>query len=269
MGELGLLLLLGLIQGLTEFLPISSSGHLVLAGAYLPGGDQLQHDATLEVMLHVGTLIAVLAYYRADIFGLARGVFGGGVDPLAQRRLCLWLVLASIPAGIVGVGFEEQIGAFFGAPTFAAGMLLVTAAVLAASVLVRGPGRGLDGLGARAALLIGCAQAIAILPGISRSGATIVAGLALGLSMPAAATFSFLLSIPATGGAILLKSAGVGEQIVARPGPALVGVTASALVGFASLGFLAWLGRARRLWWFAPYCAAVGIAGLIAGFSAS
>lgn len=265
MGALGLFILLGLIQGLTEFLPVSSSGHLVLAREYLPGGNALAQDASVEVLLHLGTLLAVLAYYRREVFGLAAGALGRGPEPGAQRQLLVWLVLASLPAGILGVAFESRIESAFAVPDFASAMLLVTAAILALSARCGTEGRKLQDIGAGTAFLIGCAQAVAILPGVSRSGSTIVAGLALGLSVQTAATFSFLLSIPAVAGAIVLKSPELLHEGVAEPAAAIAGVLVSGAVGFASLGFLAFIGRSRRLWWFSPYCAALGIAGLLAG----
>lgn len=261
---LALLLLLAALQGLTEFLPVSSSGHLVLARELLPGGDALPEDATVEILLHAGTLIAVLAFYRREVRALAAGLLGLGGDVAGQRRLFGLLVLGSLPAAIVGLGFEERIASIFAHPGFAASALLVTAGFLYWSRRFPAGGRGLDALDARLALAIGVAQAFAILPGISRSGATIVAGLALGLSMPAAATFSFLLSIPAIGGACVLLAPQLDLERTGGPAVSAAAVIASALVGLASLGLLVRLGRARRLWWFAPYCALAGIAALIA-----
>lgn len=263
-GVLGLLLLLAAIQGLTEFLPVSSSGHLVLGRSLLPGGDALPQDATVEVLLHAGTLIAVLAFYRREVRALLAGLCGFGGDVAGQRRLAAWLVIGSLPAALVGLGFEARIDEMFAHPSFAASALLVTGGLLLWSRRFPAEGRGLDALDAKLALAIGLAQAIAILPGISRSGATIVAGMALGLSLPAAATFSFLLSIPAVGGACALKLPEVDFAVTGGVATAAAAVVASALVGLASLGLLVRLGRARRLWWFAPYCGAVGIAGLFA-----
>ncbi len=265
MGLLGLLLILALIQGLTEFLPVSSSGHLVLGRSYLPGGERLPDDATVEILLHVGTLLAVCVFYRREILRLAAGALGRGPEPGTQRRLLGLLLLGSLPAGIVGIGFEEKIQESFGSPNLTSAMLLVTGAVLWWSRRFRDRGIELDAMGPAAALAIGCAQACAILPGISRSGSTIVIGLAVGLSAASSTTFSFLLSIIAVGGAILLEADAVLAFARAEPAQSAAGVATSALVGFLALGLLVWIGRNRRLWIFAPYCWAAGLAGLVWG----
>lgn len=262
MGVIGLLLILAILQGLTEFLPVSSSGHLVLARSYLPGGERLASDARVEVLLHVGTLLAVLFFYRREVLALMAGALGRGPEPGAQRRLLGLLVLGSVPAAVIGLGLEHQIEAIFAAPVYAAAFLLVTGTFLWLSRRLPDGRLELPDLSARTALLIGCVQALAILPGISRSGSTIVAGLALGLSSPAAATYSFLLSIPAVGGAILLRGGDLLDFCGTEPLAAAVGVSVSGLVGLASLGLLVWIGRSRRLWWFAPYCWLLGGLGL-------
>lgn len=265
MGPLALLLLLAVVQGLTEFLPVSSSGHLVLARALLPGGERLPADATIEILLHLGTLIAVLAFYRREVFALAKGVLGLGGEVAAQRRLFGLLLLASLPAGFVGLGLQAPIERVFAHPGFAAGALAVTGGFLWWSRRLPVGGAGLEALGPRLALAIGAAQAFAILPGISRSGATIVAGMALGLAVPAAATFSFLLSIPAVGGATALLLPQLELASIGGAGAAAAAVAASGLTGLLALGLLVRLGRARRLWCFAPYCwlaSAAALAGM-------
>lgn len=262
MGVIGLLLILAVLQGLTEFLPVSSSAHLVLARSYLPGGERLASDARVEVLLHVGTLLAVLFFYRRELLALAAGALGRGAEPAGQRRLLGLLAIGTLPAALIGVGFRSQIEETFALPVLASAMLLVTGSFLWRSRRWPEGRRELLDLSVRSALLIGCAQAFAILPGISRSGATIVAGLALGLSNPAAATYSFLLSIPVIGGAILLDGSKLIEFCREEPAGAAVGVLVSALVGLASLGLLVWIGRSRRLWCFAPYCWVLGAAGL-------
>lgn len=264
MGFLGLLLILAAVQGLTEFLPVSSSGHLVLSAALIPGGDALPHDATVETLLHLGTLLAVLVFYRREILALAAGTLGMGGRVAEQRRLFGLLVLGSLPAAVVGLGFERQIEAIFAHPGFSAAALFVTGGLLLWSRRLPAGGDPLERADARVALGVGLAQAVAILPGISRSGSTIVAGLALGLSLPAAATFSFLLSIPAVSGAVLLESGEFDAASVGGAGNMLAAIAVSAAVGFCALGLLVWIGRARRLWWFAPYCFLAGAAALAA-----
>ncbi|MDP6368614.1 MAG: undecaprenyl-diphosphate phosphatase [Planctomycetota bacterium] len=281
MGPLALLLILSLLQGLTEYLPVSSSGHLVLARLFLPGGERLPNDATVEVWLHLGTLGAVLVFYRREILNILAGLLGRGPDVAGERRLALYIILGSIPAAIVGLGLEEAIEATFAGPGAAACGLLVTGTFLWASRWLGasqnatagtgatcaapghdGPSSG-TALCARLALIIGCAQALAILPGISRSGATIVTALYLGLTIERAAAFSFLLSIPAVGGAAILKL----PDLMAQPLEAGAGATAGQLflallctflVGLAALKLLLRIARSRRLHWFAPYCWTVG-----------
>jgi len=260
---LALLLILAVVQGLTEFLPVSSSGHLVLARALLPGGDALPDDATVEVVLHLGTLAAVLVFYRRTLMALASGCLGFGTEVKAQRRLAALILLGSLPAGIVGMGLESTVKEIFGHPGVAAAALLVTGGILFWSRRFPSEGRSLSELSLRIALVVGIAQAFAILPGISRSGSTIVVGMAMGLSLPAAASFSFLLFIPAITGASVLT---VPELDIASVGGwTAVGaaVSVSALVGLASLGLLVKLGKTRRLWWFAPYCWLAGLAALV------
>jgi len=263
MSTLALVLLLAALQGVTEYLPVSSSGHLVLARSFVPGGEQLASDAALEVWLHLGTVLAVCVYYRRELVRLVTGIFGRGEHPGEQRHLAAMLVLASLPAAIVGIGFQHQIEALFAGPLPAASALLLTGLVLAVSPNLGGSERRLRSVGVQVALLVGLVQALAIMPGISRSGMTIVAGMALGLTAQSSATFSFLLSIPAILGAALLKV----PQIGASDLDALTlgaGLATSFGVGLASLVFLVHVAKRRRLHWFAPYCFALGGAGILA-----
>ncbi|MEW6072931.1 MAG: undecaprenyl-diphosphate phosphatase, partial [Planctomycetota bacterium] len=190
---LGTLALLALLQGLTEFLPVSSSGHLVLAQAALG----LREPAlAIDVALHGGTLLAVLAVYRADLRSIARDALQG------RPRELLLLAVGSLPAAGVGIGLRSFVEEAFASPRLAAAGLLATALILGVGEAGRRR-RARAGTAAAAvpgyaaALAIGTAQAVAILPGVSRSGSTIAAGLLLGLAPPAAARFYFLRSIPA------------------------------------------------------------------------
>jgi len=240
----------GLIQGLTEFLPMSSSGHLVLVPAIF-GFDEPSLAAS--VMLHVGTLLAVLAYYRRDLLKLLHL----RSDPEA-RRILLLLVVGTIPAAIIGLTLDGPIEAIFSEPWLAAVALMVTGVVLAFAMLVgRGlrrlpEGRWTDGL------VVGLAQAFALLPGISRSGMTITAGMAQGFSRAEAARFAFLLSIPAIGGAGLID----GIDLARTGGfswDLLVGMAVAAVVGYLAIaGLIRVLVRVGLLP-FALYCLAAGI----------
>jgi len=245
-------ILLGILQGLTEFLPVSSSGHLVLAQELLAGFNG--PAAAFDVLLHGGTLAAVLIYFRHDLFqmfrDLARPSEGGW-------RLPAFLVIGSIPAGIVGVFFADVVESFFSAPGVASGGLLVTGCVLAAAWTMRGKGtRSLADLTVWTVLLVGLAQALAIVPGISRSGSTIAMGMFLGFSGKEAARFSFLLSIPAIAGALLLESGVFSRGGI--PAIYLAGALAAALTGWASVAFLMKLLDRENLLPFAVYCLALG-----------
>jgi len=262
LGPLFLILVLAVLQGLTEYLPVSSSGHLVLGKEFLPGGEQLAANASLEVLLHVGTLLAVLLFYRKRFGRLVAGFFGKGNDVLEQRRLAGKLVLATMPAVLVGFSIRNSLDGLFGSPYPAAMALLFTGCILWSSRRLPAEGKSLEQLSWKEALLIGASQAFAILPGISRSGTTIVVGLRLGLSAEAAAAFSFLLSIPAVLGAAVLKL----PELETTDGLDLttlgLAVGTSFFVGWAALGLLVWITKRGKLHLFAPYCWMLGLAAL-------
>jgi undecaprenyl-diphosphatase len=266
-GSLASTVWLAVIQGLTEFLPISSSGHLVLGSALLGVEEGVQFQT---VALHVGTLLAVLAVYRRDLLRLVDDARGG-----RWRELGL-LAVGTVPAVVVGLGLHDFLSGLFESPTAAAIGLILTACILVAGERARRRSRralppGVAGEEKRlswpAALGIGCAQAFAILPGVSRSGSTIAAGLGCGLDARQAARFSFLLSIPAIGGAALLEGLSALEgDVGAVPWSELgIGMAVSAVVGWASLRvLLAFLGRGV-FHGFAVYCAALGVGWLLFG----
>ena len=190
---------LGILQGATEFLPVSSSGHLVLAQAWLrmaaPG-------AALDVALHVGTLAAIVVMLRADLAQLVRGV--AGRDPLARRLLGL-LAVGSLPAALLGGIVGTALAAWLFRPALAAVGFLATT-VLLASTPSPGPGmRGLERVALADVVVVGMAQAAALLPGLSRSGSTMVAARWCGLSPDAASRLSFLMALPVTAGAAVLE----------------------------------------------------------------
>jgi len=251
--------LLAVIQGLTEFLPVSSSGHLVLLGSALGVEES---GLLLPVALHFGTLLAVLAVYWGSILGTLRDLIGG------RPRYLLLVLLGSVPAGVVGVLFEDWFAQRFADPRAAAWGLLGTSAILLAcdAVRQRRRQRPAGALRPSDALAIGIAQAVAILPGVSRSGSTIGAGLALGLAPAEAARFSFLLSVVAVGGATLLEARDtLGAEDPSAPGVGLLllGVALSAVVGWLALRLLlAFLARGI-LRWFAFYCATLGLCYLL------
>jgi undecaprenyl-diphosphatase len=246
---------LGALQGLTEFLPVSSSGHLVLARALLglrsPG-------ASLEAWLHLGTLAAVVTAYRRSLGTLARAVRpGGDAATRVARRGLVALGVASLPAAVVGLGGRTALEATFAAPGVVAAGLVATSCVLA-SLAFAPTGGAAQGAGevpappTVAAVVVGLAQAAALVPGVSRSGATIAAARWLGLGPEQAAAFSFVLSIPAVAGAAALELAGHGaSQLVAAP--ALAGAATAGAVGYAALAVVRRMLVRDRLWLFAPY----------------
>lgn len=259
-------LILGMVQGLTEFLPISSSAHLVLVPAAL-GWEQ--PSLPYLVMLHAATLLALLIYFRRELLQLARGIFRPG----PERKLAGLLVLATVPAAVIGVLFEKQLTDALGEPVQVAVQLVITGVLLIiAELLARRKGADREeGLGTaamaqevtwRSALLIGFSQALAIIPGISRSGATISAGLFAGMSRPLAARFSFLLAVPILLGTSIFE---VPKLSANGPGTAalVVGFLAASVTGYLSIaGMIAFLQR-RGLMPFAAYCIIAGLAGAI------
>lgn len=239
--------LLGFLQGATEFLPVSSSGHLVmgqsLLGLSLPG-------LGFEVALHLATLLSVLIVYRARLASLARGLIDR--DRAAVRYVGL-ILAASVPAALVGIGFESRFERLFDVPAVTGWALIVTGFVLWSSrgALAREP-RSRPGLAD--AVLMGVAQAVAIVPGISRSGTTVVTGLWRGVDPEEAAAFSFIMSIPAIAGAALLKlpelrTGASGVQDMAL----LLGATVACVTGVLAIRTFVAMLRHRSFWRFAPY----------------
>jgi undecaprenyl-diphosphatase len=245
-------LVLGLVQGLTELLPISSSGHLIVV-PWLGDWDYLkEHEAfnqTFDVALHLGTLVAVVGYFWRDLGRLLAAWFG----TLRTRRLetsdervAWFVVVATIPAAVAGLLGEDAIAEHLGEPWQIAIALVVFAGLL--WVADRQPEqKGMGDLGLKAALGVGVAQSIALMPGVSRSGVTITAGRFLGLDRDAAARFSFLLLVPTVLGAVVLK--GVQDVVLGNlppgsTGPFVVGMLAAAGSGLAAISAL--LGYVRR-----------------------
>lgn len=247
---------LGLVQGLTEFLPVSSSGHLVLAQRYLgveaPG-------IVLEVTLHVATALAIVIYFRRRLVTMFAASAGGKRGWL---RFAALIVVASIPAAVVGLGFEDKIELLFESTRLVGGALLFTAAVLITSTFLRRGDAKLAEMSVVAAVVVGLGQALAIAPGVSRSGMTIVAGLAIGLAGAEAATFSFLLSVPAILGAAALEAGNIGTFDGSWLALALAFVIAFA-AGLAAIHVVLASVRGRRFGWFGAYCAVAGLAALL------
>ncbi len=258
-------LLLGAIQGLTEFLPVSSSGHLVLAH-HLMG--YTEPNVFFDIICHVGTLVAVCGYYFTSIRKLGQNAlekpqgswFSKDTWTRNPGRLFVaCVVLASIPTGLIGVLFKDTFEQLFSNPRLVGVALLGTSLAIFSTRWTIPKAKGTLSLGK--SLLIGLAQGIAITPGISRSGSTIATATALGVSKQEAARFSFLLSIPAILGALVLKSRDVVWSALDWT-PLILGFLSSALVGLACLILLLWLVEKGKLHWFAAYTLPVALLAL-------
>lgn len=232
----------GIVQGVTEFLPVSSSGHLIILHHLL----KIRQDFVFDIFVHLGTLFALLAFFYTDIIALFS----------KNKRLLFLILLASIPTAIIGFLGGDIFARLFVNVKSVGAMLLITGIwLLAGDIASRYNKTQKKRPSFFSALLIGFAQGIALIPGISRSGATISSGLICGLTKESAFKFSFLLSIPAVSGALLFKirdfNSGCGFNLI-------VGMLISAIVGFFCLKFLLHLIRKGRFYIFAIYCFVVG-----------
>lgn len=257
-------ILLGLLQGLTEFLPVSSSGHLLLLGNLLGAEAQLE-DTTFAVLVHAATVLATILVFWSEIVRLAKG--GLQFKNNEEGRYILKIILSMIPVGIVGFFFKDQVESLFGGSVrFVGCMLFITAGLLLLTHFVK-PKKQRP-VGFKDAFVIGLAQAVAVVPGISRSGSTIATGMLLGNDKTQLAKFSFLMVlVPIMGEAFL-------ELIGGKFTPAASGIPTAALVaGFLS-AFVAGLFACRvmirivskgKLWWFAIYCALIGTIAIVVG----
>lgn len=246
--------ILGIIQGLTEFLPISSSGHLVLSQELLGVNTQ---GVTFEVIVHVGTLLAILVYFRLRLLTLLKSLFDRNAT---QSRLYIgYLIVGTIPAAIIGLTLENYFEQAFASPVFTSAMLIVTGLVLLSTRLVKQHSKDVTWL---TAVIIGIGQACAILPGISRSGTTISAGIHCKIDPAKAAEFSFLLALPAIGGAAILKSGEIFSQNSANIGPYLLAFVLAFASSLAATHWLFAIIKKGRFDWFAYYCFAAGAVGL-------
>jgi undecaprenyl-diphosphatase len=243
-------LILAVIQGLTEWLPVSSSGHLVITQTVLG----LNPPLIFDVMLHVGTLLVVLAVFRKDIANIIKAVVKRDFET-EEGKLALFIVVGSVPIAIIGFIFYDVIESLF-SNLLAVGLALI----ITGSVLFFSEKRiGNKKMGIRDSLLIGLAQGVAIIPGISRSGITVATGLLRKISKATAFRYSFLLSVPAVIGATVMESKDLvlGNMDMA---PMLLGTTISMIVGYGSLKLLQKIVMNEKFHLFAYYCWTVGIA---------
>jgi undecaprenyl-diphosphatase len=251
---------LAVVQGLTEFLPVSSSGHLVLAGTLF--GAVPEETLPTIIALHVATACAALLFYRREIAGLARGIVSREKEAL---RLALLIVGATAATAVIGLTFKDFLeGLFFSTRAVAASLFATGAILMAASRLPPG-GEAMEEMAWWKALLIGLVQGIAIVPGLSRSGITIAAALFLGLRREEAVKFSFFLLIPATAGATLLEALHVASLGGGNLLQSVAGFLVAAVIGYASiLLVLRWTGSGK-LWYFGVYCWSVAALAAFAG----
>jgi undecaprenyl-diphosphatase len=275
-------IILGIVQGLTEFIPISSTAHLIFAGRLTGLSQSLsaeQMTATIAV-IQLGTLAAVFVYFARDIWAIcfafvrdhlallgvgggpaARESGGGFWSRLSQEARLGWLIfVGSLPIGVVGLAFKDEIeGTFTKNLWVIATMMIVVALLLAAAERFGARRRGMEGLGLRDALAVGCAQVLALIPGASRSGSTMMGGLFAGETRETAARFSFLLSIPAITASGLLEMKEAVEKLPAGSAlPLAVATVVSGLVGYASIWFLLRFLRTHSTGVFIGYRIVVG-----------
>ncbi len=264
-------ILLGVIQGLTEFLPVSSSGHLTIFQALL-GMKNPDANLALSIILHTGTLLAVILYFRAD---LAPYFSARGWQPGPQRRIAELVIAGSIPTALIGLGFKDSFEKLFASPQIVCIAFLITAALLFAADR-RTPnqtsGHGevqsvseltMDTISFASAIIIGIAQGLAITPGISRSGSTIAVAMLLGVAGPEAAKFSFFLMMPAVGGATLLEL----RKLLKSGIPADLDITGAAvggmfsfITGLFALGLLMYILKQQKLRYFSYYLVVFSLA---------
>jgi undecaprenyl-diphosphatase len=244
---------LGALQGLTEFLPVSSSGHLVLANGLF--GIQEPNAVGFVVLVHAGSLLAILAFFWREILSLFT----------TRRRLIPWLIVGTIPAGIAYVALKDPIEGLFQNPSAVGVALLVTGTVLVVSERLAREVRSLDEVSWKDAVVVGVAQSLALVPGISRSGMTVSSGLASGLRRPAAVAFAFLLGAAAIGGGTVGKAKDFVEMgAQAGWAPLAAGFAASLVVSLGSLWLLSVVVKRRCLKWFGVYCYVVGLGVIVA-----
>jgi undecaprenyl-diphosphatase len=265
-------IILGIIQGLTEFLPISSSAHLVIT-PYILGWDiPVQEAFIFDVLVQLGTLLAVIVFFWKDLYSIITGVINGLIhkNPFSEpaSRLGWVLVLATIPAVLAGMLLKNPIEQVFGNPIATGLLLFGTAALLVVAELYGKRIRKIEAISWLDALIIGLFQVISLLPGISRSGSTISGGMIRNLERPSAARFSFLMSVPVMlgAGAIAFTDLIQLPDFSAQIPTLVVGFITSAVVGYFSIRWLLAYLVSRRLFPFAIYCVVMAMVVLIISF---
>ena len=261
--------LLGILQGITEFLPVSSSGHLALARAFL--GSEIMPGITFEIVVHFGSFCSIVFYFRKRILVMLRDLISSfspvGIKEKrylydANTRYSMIILLSMVPAMIVGFTLKDQIEALFLNPVVVSSMLIITGTLLFATRFVNNPEGEVD---VKRGLLMGIAQSFAIIPGISRSGSTISVGLFSGINRDSVANFSFLMVLPVLAGAMLLEILEIFETGIESAAALnlIAGFLASFLSGYFALKYLIILLKREKFHYFSFYCWALGIFGII------
>jgi undecaprenyl-diphosphatase len=258
-------IIFGAVQGLTEFLPISSTAHLILLPWFLGWPDP---GLAFDVALHLGTLVALLIYFRAEWYALITSGLGilRGETKSQDARMAMLIVAATIPGAVAGALFEHKVEDAFRSPALIAVMLIVMALVLLVAEFVGSRKKSINEVSWGDAITVGLAQAAAIVPGVSRSGSTITAGLFLNMKRNAAAQFSFYLSAPIIAGAVakkmidIAKSGAGGDHMMA----VVVGIVSSGIVGYLAIAFLMRYLQTHNTYLFVIYRIALGIVVLLA-----
>jgi undecaprenyl-diphosphatase len=250
--------LLGILQGVTEFLPISSSAHLILIPWLFRWNNPLIDSLTFDVALHAGTLLAILGYFRKDWMILIQGFFRIMIRQRVEgfdERLILYIILATVPAVIAGLGFQKMIEGSFRSAALIIWPLIAVSFLMIYAEKQRNSSQPLERLNLKDSLMIGFAQALALLPGISRSGITITTGLLRGYGREAATRFSFLLSTPVIAGATILQLRHLlsADMTLSEWSAFFIGFAAATLSGYLSITFLIRYLRRHTLNVFAAY----------------
>jgi len=252
-------LILAVIQGLTEFLPVSSSGHLAFFGKV---AGLTEPDINFDILLHIATLFAVVFYYRKDLFNLTLGLFKkGDKQGFAENpwRFLLFVITATIPTGIIGLYFKDKVEHLHSNLNAVGIFFLITAILLAITYIIqkKHKGKKLLSLPLYIPFLIGIVQGLAVMPGISRSGSTIVTALLLGVVAKEAASFSFLISIPAILGAFLLQLNGISGNLLSMN--YIAGAVVAFIAGIISIRLVVKFVENSTLYYFSFYLIIIGI----------
>ncbi|MFP6872803.1 MAG: undecaprenyl-diphosphate phosphatase [Verrucomicrobiales bacterium] len=251
-------IILGIIQGLTEFLPVSSSGHLAIAQDVM-GLDAKEAPVIFDLLLHVATLLAVLIYFRKRLFSLAAALFNSKRQE--ERRLIMLLCVATCPIVVIGLSLKDSLEQVREHPVMVSLLLCITGLILFVPGWVKTKSSRSPDF--RSSIAMGLAQSLALLPGISRSGSTIAAGMAMGLRPALAAEFSFLLAVPAISGATLLKIDEISSVPLDQVAIYLTGILVAFLTGLFAIYTVISSLRHGKFAYFGIYCITIGIAGLI------